>query len=164
MMAMKIRIRPSVLVSSLTVAVLAILASCSDAPTAERCSDIPAGGCPLSNGVACGDPTCTAVYACRPNKVWELDHACPPYEAGVPAEASGEAFDAAADASPQGSHPFDASIDAPPGASGGPGCATLQAPDCTLGFALACPTGCCGCEDLFVCQNGGWSYYATCTE
>ena len=33
-----------------------------------------------------------------------------------------------------------------------------QAPDCSLGFALACPMGCCGCEDLFVCQGGGWSY------
>ena len=163
MMTMTTGIRSSVIVGALTAAVLAILASCSDAPTAETCSDIPAGGCPLSNGVACQDPACTAVYACRPNKVWELDHACPPHDGGVPAEASSEAG-AAADASPEGSRPFDASIDAPPGASGGPGCGVLQAPDCTLGFALACPMGCCGCEDLFVCQNGGWNYYATCTQ
>jgi hypothetical protein len=169
MTAMTIRTRRSFIVSTaaLTAAFLAILASCSDAPTAETCSDIPAGGCPLSNGVACQDPACAAVYACRPNKVWELDHACPPHDGGVPAESSseaGEAGEAGADAALEGSRPFDASIDAPPGANGGPGCDVLQAPDCTLGFALACPMGCCGCEDLFVCQNGGWSYYATCTE
>ena len=43
-----------------------------------------------------------------------------------------------------------------------PGAVALQAPDCSLGLALACPQGCCGCEDLFVCENGGWSYWATC--
>jgi hypothetical protein len=164
MTTMTIRTRRSAIAAALTAAVLAILASCSDAPTAETCSDVPAGGCPLSNGVACQDPACAAVYACRPNKVWELDHMCPPHEAGAPGDASSDAGDASSDAPAEGSRPFDASIDAPPGASGGPGCATLQAPDCTLGFALACPMGCCGCEDLFVCQNGGWSYYATCTQ
>lgn len=163
-MTTMLRIRRSFIAgtAALTAAFLAIPASCSDAPTAETCSDIPAGGCPLSYGVACQDPACAAVYACRPNKVWELDHACPPHEGGAPAEAS--TGEAGADAAQEASRPFDASIDAPPGASGGPGCDVLQAPDCTLGFALACPMGCCGCEDLFVCQNGGWNYYATCTQ
>ncbi len=152
--------RRACIVAALVGTVLALLASCSDAPTAEPCTDIPAGGCPLSNGVACEDPTCVAVYACRANKVWELDHTCPPHEAGAPSEAG----DAATDAPREASRPFDASIDAPPGASGGPGCDPLQAPDCSLGLALACPMGCCGCEDLFVCQGGGWNYYATCKE
>jgi hypothetical protein len=57
----------------------------------------------------------------------------------------------------------DASIDAPPGAYGGPGCGALQSPDCSLGFALACPSGCCDCEDLFVCENGGWNAWGSCT-
>lgn len=134
---------------------LASTASCADDPTVEPCSAIPAGGCPLSRGVACEDPACQAVYACRSGNVWELDRTCPPRDAGPPIEASVDAADA--------SHlPFDASIDAPPGANGGPGCDALQAPDCSLGFALACPSGCCGCEDLFVCENGGWSYVSTC--
>ncbi|MDB5221261.1 MAG: hypothetical protein JWO86_9188 [Myxococcaceae bacterium] len=157
-------IRRTCIVGGLIAAVLAVLGACSDAATASPCSDIPAGGCPLSYGVACQDPTCEAVYSCQANKVWQLDHTCPPHEAGVPAEASSEAGDGASDAPSEGSRSFDASIDAPPGASGGPGCENLQAPDCSLGFALACPMGCCGCEDLFVCQGGGWNYYATCNE
>ena len=150
--------------AALVAGALVVVPSCSDAPTADPCRDIPAGGCPLSNGVACEDPACEAVYACRPNKVWELDHTCPPREAGVsvPPEASSDG--SASDGPSEGSRPFDASIDAPPGASGGPGCEPLQAPDCSLGLALACPMGCCGCEDLFVCQGGGWSYYATCKQ
>jgi hypothetical protein len=137
---------------------LGALASCQDeASTAETCTNIPAGGCPLSRGVACQDPTCEAVYACRENNVWQLDRMCPVQEGGAPREA-------ASDAPIEATHPFDASIDAPPGASGGPGCEFLQAPDCSLGLALACSSGCCGCEDLFVCENGGWTYWATCTE
>jgi hypothetical protein len=139
---------------------LVAVASCrEDAATAEACTNIPAGGCPLSRGVACQDPSCEAVYACRENNRWELDHACPPHEGGAGGDASTES-----DAATEASRPFDASIDAPPGANGGPGCSLLQAPDCSLGFALACPSGCCGCEDLFVCESGGWSYWATCKE
>ena len=141
----------------LVVALLvAVVTSCREDPAAvEACTSIPAGGCPLSHGIACQDPSCEALYACRTGNVWELDRTCPPREAGAPREAS---TDAEADAS----RPFDASADAPPGANGGPGCGPLQAPDCTLGFALACPSGCCDCEDLYVCENGGWSYWATC--
>lgn len=133
------------------------VASCSDdAATDQECTNIPAGGCPLSRGVACQDPACEALYACRSGNVWELDRTCPPREAGVPREASTDAGQVEA------SRPFDASVDAPPGANGGPGCGALQAPDCSLGLALSCPQGCCDCEDLFVCENGGWSYWATC--
>lgn len=135
---------------------LAAMPSCQDPPTVERCADVPEGGCPLAKGLACQDPNCLAVYACRPNKVWVLDHTCPGNEGGVTRDAStGDA---------EAGRPFDASIDAPPGANGVPGCGLLQAPDCALGLALACPKGCCGCEDLFVCANGGWSYWSTCTE
>jgi hypothetical protein len=60
---------------------------------------------------------------------------------------------------------YDASIDAPPGAFGGPGCESLVVPDCALGVALACGnSACCGCEDLFVCENGGWELWGTCGD
>jgi hypothetical protein len=102
--------------------------------------------------VACDDPTCEAVYACRAGNVWELDHACPPHDAAARPAADANAPDAR-----------DASSDAPPGANGGPGCDALQAPDCALGLALVCPVGCCDCEDLFVCQSGGWTLWGTCS-
>lgn len=134
------------------VTAIPLLASCDDPATPEPCTNIPAGGCPLSRGVACQDPACEAVYACREGNVWELEERCPP-RTPVP--------DAGADVvSPSN----DASIDAPPGAFGGPGCGTLQEPDCTLGFALACPSGCCGCEDLFVCENEAWSLWGSCGD
>jgi hypothetical protein len=59
---------------------------------------------------------------------------------------------------------IDASIDAPPGAFGGPGCPSLQTPDCALGLALACDIHCCGCEDLFVCEEGGWALWGYCGD
>ena len=152
--------RRSSVAGRLVAALLALgaaVTSCREDPASvDPCTDIPAGGCPLSHGVACGDPTCDAIYACRAGNVWELNRTCPPHEAGAPREAS---IDAQA---PEASRPFDASADAPPGANGGPGCAPLQPPDCPLALALACPSGCCECEDLYVCENGGWSYWATC--
>ena len=143
-----------VTLASFAAALIAVPA-CEDVTADHACTGIPAGGCPLSRGVACEDPACESVYACRPGNVWELDHKCPAHEASVPREAS-------TDAPAEVSRPFDASADAPPGANGGPGCGPLQTPDCTLAFALSCPSGCCDCEDLFVCQNGGWTYWATC--
>lgn len=137
-------------------AVLAAVAACEDATVPEPCSDIPAGGCPLSRGVACEDPACEAVYACRPDNVWELQGMCPTREAGAPSDAA-----AAVDADMPA--PFDASLDAPPGAYGGPGCASLQVPDCALGVVLGCG-GCCGCEDLFICEDNGWTLWGTCTD
>lgn len=139
------------ILASLVVAVLAGPA-CSDAVAERPCTAIPAGGCPLSRGVACEDPSCESVYACRPGNVWELDHTCPVREAGAPR-------DATVDAPPI----RDGSVDAPPGANGGPGCGSLQVPDCALGLALVCAPGCCDCDELFVCQNGGWVSWGTCS-
>ncbi|MBS2016525.1 MAG: hypothetical protein JST00_26815 [Deltaproteobacteria bacterium] len=131
------------------------IASCEDGETARECTDIPAGGCPLSRGVACSDPACEATYACLPGNVWELRERCP-------ARPDAGAKDAAA---PDALAPIDAAIDAPPGAYGGPGCGPLQAPDCALGTALSCPpgAGCCDCEDLFVCEDRGWTAWGTCS-
>jgi hypothetical protein len=146
------------LAMALAAVALVTLPSCEDSETPQECTNVPAGGCPLSRGVACQDPACEAVYACRPGNVWELERTCPPIEAGTRDASTDVALDAASDVTIA----FDANIDAPAGANGGPGCSALQAPDCALGLVLACSSGCCGCEDLFVCQNGGWTYYSTC--
>ncbi|MBX3185981.1 MAG: hypothetical protein KF819_03155 [Labilithrix sp.] len=151
-----IRRRFTSFVVALVVPALVCLASCEEGETAQACTDIPAGGCPLSRGRACQDPACEASYACRPGNVWELSEVCPPRaDAGRPDVAIADAFDAPS---------YDASFDAPPGAHGGPGCGLLQAPDCSLGFALACPSGCCECDELFVCENGGWNAWGTCVD
>jgi hypothetical protein len=143
----------------LPVVAFAILAfaSCDDGSNPdEPCTGIPEGGCPLSHGVACDDPACEAAYACHPGNVWTLDHVCPAHEGGVDASEASADVEAAA--------PFDASIDAPPGAFGGPGCPSLEPPDCMLGFALSCPNGCCDCQDLYVCQNEGWTLWGSCSD
>ena len=135
---------------SLFLAAIAIACS-TDAPV-ETCKNIPTGGCPLSHGVACDDPSCAAAYACTTDG-WVLDHTCPPHDAGP--DTSIPIPDAGA---------RDVSIDVP-GANGGPGCAPLEPPDCPLGTALACPPGsCCDCLDLFVCDDGGWDPWGTCDD
>jgi hypothetical protein len=138
---------------------IAAFLACGDSPQPILCRDIPAGGCLAGegDGSACVDPSCTATYLCNlADGTWQFDQACPPHEGGAP--------DASTDAHPEsGPATRDASIDAPPGSSGGPGCAPLEQPDCTLADALACPAGsCCNCDDLFVCQNGGWNHWGTC--
>jgi hypothetical protein len=131
-----------------------LLAACSTQSTPELCKDIPPGGCPLSQGLACDDPSCAAAYACTPDG-WVLDHTCPPHEGGAPD----------ATVVPEASEPRDVDVGDVPGANGGPGCNLLEAPDCALGTALACSAGsCCGCEDLFVCVNGGWTGWGTCAD
>ena len=130
-----------------------LASSCSDTPPAVRCKNIPAGGCPLSHGVACDDPACAAVYACV-DETWQLDRVCPKR-----ADASG-AVDAAGDRVTSGDAPV-RDVSLPDGAYGGPGCRDLQLPECSLGAALACAS-CCGCEELFVCAAGGWNLWGTC--
>lgn len=136
-----------------------LFACSSDDATATPCKDIPDGGCPLSHGIACEDPSCAAVYACI-NGSWSFDHACPAREGGAPVDAG------VSDAADASSSFRDVSIDAPPGAFGGPGCPDLQPPDCPLGVALECPqqSACCGCDDLYVCQNGGWVAWGRCVD
>ena len=127
--------------------------ACGDDPVAPMCAAIPAGGCPSSIGPACNDPSCASIYACVEPGSWRLLRECPARDAGADASTTG---DAASDA------PLlrDVQIDVP-GANGGPGCGALEPPDCMLGFAAACPVGCCGCEDLFVCGGGSWNAWGT---
>ena len=126
-----------------------------DSPPAQPCRNVPDGGCPRSRGLACEDPACKAVYLCREDNTWELEKLCPPREA-----AAGPVTpppDAAVT-------PRDAGFVLPPGASGGPGCRPLQPPDCPLATGFACATGCCGCEDLFVCEDAGWTPWGSCGD
>ncbi len=135
---------------------VAPLGACTDSTTPVLCKDIPDGGCPLSHGVACEDPACVAAYACNAG-TWTLDHVCAPRDAAI--------GDAGNDADARAHIPRDGAFDAPPGANGGPGCTDLQPPECTLGLALACPNDqCCGCDDLFVCADGGWNAWGTCSD
>ena len=127
-----------------------------DSPTVQGCRNIPAGGCPRSRGLACTDPACEAVYLCNEDGSWTLDRECPKRAPG-PDAATSATSDAAAP-------PVDAGFVVPPGAYGGPGCPTLQSPDCALGTALACGKSCCGCEDFFVCESGGWVGWGYCGD
>jgi hypothetical protein len=146
---------------ALALALGALLApACKTGGSESVCKDIPSGGCPLSHTEPCDDPTCAVAYDCNADGTWSIDHVCAPHDAGADALS-----DAALDAHPlEAAAPHDANIVPPPGAYGGPGCEDLQAPDCTLGLALACPSGCCGCEDLYVCTNGGWNLWGGCSE
>jgi hypothetical protein len=143
---------------SLTFTMLCLLGACRDAPPPAQCQDIPTAGCPEDNGAdACSDVTCAAVYACQ-DGTWVFRRTCPDYSA----DAAQRPEAAPIDADSTG----DAGIDAPAGASGGPGCADLQAPDCSLGAALACGgvQACCGCVDLYVCSDGGWDLWGACVD
>jgi hypothetical protein len=135
-------------------ALLLFAIACEDTTPPVPCRDIPIGGCPAANGDPCFDKACLNAFDCV-GGTWKFNHACTENEAGAP-------VDAGADASLS---PFDAAgFDAPPGAFGGPGCPTLQTPDCPLGAALSCSASdCCGCVDLFVCASGGWNAWGTCS-
>ena len=146
----------AILVCTLLMAILVTLSlACqgSDAPQ-QPCRDIPDGGCPAYDN-ACEDPTCFALYDCDPDGTWSVDLVCPAKEAGVDAAIEG-------DASNDANNDIDASqyLNVP-GALGGIGCEDLQEPDCALGAAAVC-ADCCGCENLFVCANGGWNTWGAC--
>jgi hypothetical protein len=136
---------------------LALLA-CGDTPPPRACADLPPPACPSdSDADVCADLTCASVYECE-DGTWVFARSCPDYspEAGArPADASSEDARAIPDAP----------VDAPPGAYGGPGCTALELPDCSLGTALGCAStpDCCGCQDLYVCVNGGWNLWGACT-
>lgn len=130
-----------------------VLVWACDAQQITVCHNIPAGGCPVQGGVECNDPTCAAAYTCNQDGGWTLAHTCPAHDASVE--------DTSIDSSPNDAG-YD--IDAPPGAFGGPGCAPLETPDCPLGYALICNAGCCDCADLYVCDDGGWDPWGTCSD
>lgn len=148
------------LVAALAIPLFAV--ACEDTSFAPKCKNIPTGGCPAAHGAACKDATCTAAYVCTADG-WVLDHPCPASGALPPAKAIGSVAPppVAPAPAPVSTNPL------PTGANGGPGCGALQSPDCSLGAASACPagSGCCGCEDIFLCQaNVGWLQWGVCDD
>jgi hypothetical protein len=143
---------------------LALLA-CSD-PTFQQCPEIPAGGCPGVDMTNCEDPTCSEIYQCQQSGVWRAVGSCPVREAGVDAGKTRDAtFDADGMSIPEASSFRDVDFVVPPGASGGAGCTDLESPDCPLEQAILCaPTQCCGCQELYVCANGGWNAWGVCED
>jgi hypothetical protein len=136
--------------------ILVLASACGDDIAQQPCRDIPDGGCPAQDN-ACDDPTCFTLYDCSPNSTWTVDMVCPaktPFDAGDIFLDSGADANAAVDGA--------AYLDVP-GALGGPGCEDLEAPDCSLGSAAVC-NDCCGCQDLYVCQNGGWVTWGECVN
>jgi hypothetical protein len=150
--------RASLICIALVAFAVALAVACSDQVIAT-CFDIPEGGCPSQEGVACQDPTCAAAYNCEPDGGWSLAYACPAFD--------GSAQDAQTDSGANDAETFDVNIDAPPGAFGGPGCEDLEQPDCPLGEAIVCEQqsgNCCDCEDLWICDDGGWDPWGECTD
>jgi hypothetical protein len=137
-----------------------VVASCEDTSPPIPCVDAPPDGCPEDFGAdVCQDRRCDSVYACNDGH-WAFVRACGARDGAsdpdVP-EVDGDAGynrDSLAD------------LDAPSGAFGGPGCIPLQAPDCPLGVALVCSSSvdCCGCQDLFLCADGGWEPWGLCAD
>jgi hypothetical protein len=142
------------------IAILRIAAACEDTSPPIPCVDAPPTGCPEDFGAdVCQDPRCDSVYACTDGH-WVFARACGARDGAGAPDATG------VDADSGGDRDGPPGVDAPMGAFGGPGCVSLQAPDCDLGVALVCSTGvdCCGCQDLFVCVDGGWEPWGTCTD
>jgi hypothetical protein len=147
------RLRANIVVACAVAAVAVVVVGACDATVQSiTCYDIPAGGCPVQGGVECEDPTCAAAYNCLPDGGWQLAYACPAHDAAAVDVANEPVSDAGFD------------IDAPPGAFGGPGCVELEMPDCPLGEALICGAACCGCQDLYICDDGGWDFWGECTD
>ncbi|HEX7665447.1 MAG TPA: hypothetical protein VF407_13070 [Polyangiaceae bacterium] len=142
--------------SVLALASVAFVAACqTDLSVQKPCRNIPDGGCPAFDD-ACEDPSCTATYSCQPDDTWHLEQTCPAHDAGA---SNGDAGSDAATATGDAGALLDV-----PGATGGPGCGDLETPDCSLGVAAACGNGCCDCQDLFVCRDGGWDIWGSCGD
>ena len=162
--------RRSTLLATVGAAAALILSvGCPDQSLVPYCVNIPASdGCPGSDLTACNGPTCSSVYACdHTTGAWSYVGACPAHDAGADVGASTDAGDGAVNDS-RDAHASgrDVNIDVPPGAWGGPGsgCPDLENPDCTLGSAIDCVRSCCGCQDLYVCADGGWNPWGTCND
>lgn len=132
------------------------------------CGEIPNGGC-IDKGNAvdqCADRTCSTLYTCAANDpaatvgTWQQQRECPVRPAEPELDAG--PVDAASDASVDEGGSLPPNL--PAGAYGGPGCISLQVPDCALAVGYACQTACCGCEELFVCESGEWFTWGTCVD
>ena len=159
-------------VLALSVSIAFAIAACEGSLIAPTdCGAIPTGGC-LDKGDAvdqCQDVSCTALFTCVDDSsgqnrgAWQPARECP-VRVPVDRDASTDAGDAgdAGDAAPFTGDGGTIPDDLPPGAYGGPGCLSLQLPDCALSVGYACRTACCGCEELYVCIDRGWESWGVC--
>lgn len=147
----------------------AALAACNGTIIAATdCHTIPEGGCPERSDVdPCADATCFTTYTCVARSTsnnegtWRESRTCPPKP--VPDLDASVADASVIDASDAEARDANAvPTDLPPGATGGPGCVDLEYPDCPLAVGYGCQTACCGCEELFVCNAGGWDPWGDC--
>jgi len=133
---------------------VAALAACSDnGAIRERCGALEADGCPGETLASCADLACAFVARCDvASGAWTRVATCParPVDAGTVEAASDAAI---ADAVAPG---------AEDAGSSSAGCPPLEVPDCSESTRAACPSGCCGCEDVFRCVAGGWDYVGAC--
>lgn len=127
------------------------MGACVDAGPAyaESCGVIGVGGCPGNSQATCADLACDFVASCSAaTGRWVPVVTCPARDAGSEA---GFAGDGDADAASG----RDASV-VPTEAGAAGACPPLQLPDCSEELRAACGAGCCGCEDVFRCEGGGW--------
>jgi hypothetical protein len=143
-----------------------VAAACADRlPGAFACKEIPEGGCPQRSIDVCVDDACEAVYSCNANAEWTQVRECTRDVSADAADAGYGANDMTGDSAIVSYRDAASGTPDGEGAFGGPGCIALEAPECSLGFALGCHgSDCCGCEDIFVCDQGGWSAWGTCNR
>jgi hypothetical protein len=130
----------------------AVALACSDPLLESYCTGIPEGGCPSDDPSTCahdagpdggsGDPSCAALYTHSPSCVWTFVQKCAGF---VPPK------DAARDANDGADAAFEG------------GCPALESPDCPLDL-VDCGKSCCGCETLYVCNDGGWNLWGQCPD
>ena len=140
---------------------LGVAAACSSPLLVTYCTNIPAGGCPGADGTNCVDPTCAAIYERQSDCSWTFVQDCPGYVAPADAAVAHGDGSSSADGGPTIT---DAAFPLPEGAAGGPGCTELETPDCPLALAAGCGASCCGCQNLFVCSDGGWNAWGVCGD
>jgi hypothetical protein len=131
-------------------------AACEGLPALPSCEGLPAGGCPVEGGGSCNDTSCTAIYECNADSVWQHVKTCPPRPD------AGGAGGGSPDAGP--CTPAVVEVDAGPL---GQGCPDLEAPDCPID-AVSCQETACvtsGCDTFYVCsETGVWVVAANCDD
>ena len=115
------------------------------------CGAIASGGCPGESQENCADPACVFVALCDVGVGrWNVVSTCDRRAGDGGVLADGGALPVSDAAVRDG------------GSSSSTGCPPLQEPDCSDMTRAACPSGCCGCEDVFRCVSGGWDYVGPC--
>ena len=133
---------------------VAALAACAESGAIhERCGALEADGCPGETLASCADTACAYVARCDlSSATWTRVATCPARLV------DGGTVDAASD----GGGTDAVAVEGGDAGSSSAGCPPLEPPDCSEAMRAACPSGCCGCEDVFRCIAGGWDYVGPC--